>query len=175
MCVRGKAAWRGQLKGQGIQVTERTFVMVKPDGVGRRLCGEVIRRYEAKGLKLVGLKMQVMAQELAKRHYAEHEEKPFFEGLVRFVTSGPTVQMVWEGENAVEVGRKLNGATDCQKAEIGTIRGDLGLNVQNNLVHASDSVETARREIALYFEDEELWEYAMPDGHWLANTDATGG
>ena len=148
-------------------MVERTFVMIKPDGVGRRLCGEVIRRYEAKGLKLVGLKMQVVPRSLAERHYAEHQGKPFYEGLLSFVTSGPTVQMVWEGENAVSAVRKLNGATDSQEADLGTIRGDLGMAIQNNIVHGSDSLETAEREIALYFVDDELVTYSMPDEHWL--------
>lgn len=149
---------------------DQTFVMIKPDGVGRRLCGEIIRRFEAKGLRLVGLKMQVLSRELAERHYAEHVGKPFFPGLLEFITSGPTVQMVWEGPNAVEAVRKINGATSCQKADVGTIRGDFGVNTQKNLVHASDSVETARREIALYFAQEELWSYVMPDGHWLGES-----
>jgi nucleoside-diphosphate kinase len=141
--------------------------MVKPDGVGRRLSGTIIGRYEAKGLKLVGLKMQVLTEAKAGEHYAEHKDKPFFGELVSFITSGPTVQMVWEGNKAVEVVRKMNGATNAINAEPGTIRGDLGLSMQNNVVHASDSVETAQREIALYFSDKELWDYAMPDGHWL--------
>lgn len=148
-------------------VAERTFVMVKPDGVGRRLVGEIIRRYEARGLKLVGMKMQIMSEELAKTHYEEHAERPFFGDLVDFVTSGPTVQMVWEGAGAVEVVRKMNGATNCLNADVGTLRGDYGLSTQNNLVHASDSPETAEREIRLYFKDEELWDYAMPDDRWL--------
>ncbi len=148
-------------------MVERTFVMIKPDGVGRRLCGEVIRRYEAKGLKLVGLKMQIVSEALAAKHYAEHEGKPFYPALMEFITSGPTVQMVWEGENAVEVVRKINGATNCQKADVGTIRGDFGLNTQNNIVHASDSPETAEREVALYFAENELWTYTLPDEQWL--------
>jgi len=148
-------------------VVERTFVMIKPDAVGRRLCGEIIRRYEAKGLRLVGMKMQVISMELAAKHYAEHVDKPFYPGLVKFITSGPTLQMVWEGLEAVNAVRKMNGATDCRKADVGTIRGDFGLNTRNNLVHASDSIETARREIALYFREDELWDYTMPDGHWL--------
>lgn len=147
---------------------ERTFVMIKPDGVGRRLCGEIIRRYEAKGLKLVGLKMQVVSRDLAERHYAEHQGKPFYAGLLQFITSGPTIEMVWEGPGAVEAARKINGATDCRKADVGTIRGDYGVNTRNNLVHASDSLETADREIALYFAENELWDYPMPDGCWLA-------
>lgn len=148
---------------------ERTFVMIKPDAVGRRLCGEIIRRYEAKGLKLVGMKMQIVSRQLADKHYAEHQGKKFYDSLVAFITSGPTVQMVWEGENAISVVRKLNGATNSQEADFGTIRGDFGLTVQNNLVHASDSPDTAKREIGIYFSDNELWDYAMPDGHWLAN------
>jgi nucleoside-diphosphate kinase len=148
-------------------VGERTFVMVKPDGVGRRLVGEIIRRYEAKGLKLAGLKLEVIPRELAEQHYAEHAAKPFFESLVAFITSGPTVQMVWEGLGAVEVVRKINGATNCLQADVGTIRGDLGLTTQNNLVHASDSPDTAAREIELYFSEDEIVNYAMPDGHWL--------
>jgi nucleoside-diphosphate kinase len=141
--------------------------MIKPDGVGRRKCGEIIRRYEGKGLKLVGLKMQIVARELAEKQYAEHVGKTFYENLVRFITSGPTIAMVWEGDNAVGVVRKMNGATSCFAAEAGTIRGDLGLGIQHNLVHASDSLETARHEISLYFDEMELWDYTVPDGHWL--------
>ena len=130
--------------------------------------GEMIRRYERKGLKLVGMKMQIMSEELARTHYAEHAERPFFGDLVRFITSGPTVQMVWEGPSAVEVVRKINGATDCLDADVGTIRGDYGLSLQNNMAHASDSVETAEREIGLYFTDDELLDYSMPDDIWLS-------
>lgn len=148
-------------------MAERTFVMVKPDGVGRRLVGEIVRRFEAKGLKLIGMKMQIMSEELAKTHYAEHSEKPFFGELVEFITSGPTVQMAWEGASAVEMVRKMNGATNCLKADLGTIRGDYGLSMQNNMVHASDSVETAERELGLYFAEGELLDYSMPDEHWL--------
>ncbi len=146
---------------------ERTFVMIKPDAVGRRLIGEVIGRYEAKGLKLVGLKMQIVPKALAERHYAEHRGKPFYPGLLDFITSGPTVQMVWEGEDAIAVVRKLNGATNSREADIGTIRGDFGLTVQKNIVHASDAAQTAEREIALYFELSELWDYSQPDEDWL--------
>ncbi len=148
-------------------MSNRTFTMIKPDAVGRRLCGELLRRYESKGLKLVGLKMQIMPRALALKHYAEHDGKPFFNSLVEFITSGPSIQMVWEGESAVEVVRKINGATSCQKADIGTIRGDFGLTTQNNLVHASDSRQTADREIALHFSENELWTYSMPDEAWL--------
>jgi len=148
-------------------VSERTFVMVKPDGFGRRLVGECIARFERRGLKLVGLKMQVLSAAIAEEHYDEHKDKPFFGDLVSFITSGPTVQMVLEGPDAVAQVRKMNGATNCLKADVGTIRGDLGLSMQNNIIHASDAPETAVREIALYFNENELWQYAMPDEHWL--------
>lgn len=149
-------------------MSEQTFVMVKPDGVGRRLVGECIRRFERRGLKLVAMKMQIMPQSLAESHYAEHKERPFFPDLVRFVTSGPTVQMVWEGKDAVAQVRKMNGATNCAQADVGTIRGDFGLSLQNNVIHASDSVETAKREIALYFKDSDLLSYSQPDDLWLS-------
>lgn len=148
-------------------MAERTFVMIKPDGVARRLAGEIIRRYEAKGLKLVAMKFTSVTRERAADHYAEHAGKPFYEDLVAFITSGPTIQMVWEGEQAVDQVRKLNGTTSCFKADIGTIRGDFGLSLQNNLVHASDSVETAKREVAIYFDESEIVSYALPDEQWL--------
>lgn len=148
-------------------MVQRTFVMVKPDGVGRRFIAEIIGRFEKRGLKIVALKMQVMTEELAGEHYAEHKERPFFPDLISFITSGPTVQMVWEGNDAVSVVRGMNGATNSLEADIGTIRGDLGLSLQNNVVHASDTVETAQREIALYFSDTELLDYKMPDDQWL--------
>ena len=141
--------------------------MIKPDAVSRRLVGPILSRYEQQGLKLVGMKYQIVSDALAAKHYAEHEGKPFYPSLVEFITSGPSVAMVWEGVNAVAVVRKLNGATNSQEADFGTIRGDYGMTVQNNLVHASDSVETANREIALYFNDNELWDHSMPDERWL--------
>ncbi len=141
--------------------------MVKPDGVGRRLIGECVRRFEARGLKLVGLKIQILTEEKAGEHYAEHRKRPFFPHLVEFITSGPTVQMVWEGNDAVAQVRKMNGATNSLEADVGTIRGDLGLSLQRNVIHASDSPETAEREIALYFDKGELLDYTMPDEQWL--------
>ncbi|MBX5466643.1 MAG: nucleoside-diphosphate kinase [Firmicutes bacterium] len=133
-----------------------TFLMVKPDGVRRGLVGEVVRRVEAKGLRLKALKMMRVAPELAAQHYAEHRDKPFYPELIRFITSGPVVAMAVEGREAVGVVRALMGATDPVKAAPGTIRGDFGLDLTENVVHGSDSPEAAAREIALYFRAEEL-------------------
>jgi len=141
--------------------------MIKPDGVGRRLVGECIRRYEQRGLKLVGLKMQVLPEALAAAHYAAHEGQPYYAPLLAFMTSGPAVQMVWEGPDAVAQVRKMNGATNALNAETGTIRGDFALTTRQNVVHASDSAAAAAREIALYFDARELLDYSMPDDLWL--------
>ncbi|MEN6389030.1 MAG: nucleoside-diphosphate kinase [Syntrophomonas sp.] len=130
---------------------EQTFVMVKPDGVQRKLVGEIISRLERKGFILRAAKMMQIDEELAGRHYAEHQGKPFFPGLVEFITSGPVVAMVWEGENAVAAVRKLMGATNPLDAAPGTIRGDLATVMSENLIHGSDSLEAAQREINLFF------------------------
>lgn len=130
---------------------ERTLVLVKPDGVARGLVGQIIGRYEAKGLTLVALEMRTISSELAAQHYAEHVGRPYYPGLVEFVTSGPLVAMVLEGHRAIEAVRLLNGATDSVVAGPGTIRGDLALSNSRNLVHASDSAVTAAREIDLWF------------------------
>ncbi len=135
---------------------ERTFVMVKPDGVERGLVGEVIRRLEAKGLRLVAMKLVRIGRGLAEEHYAAHRERPFFAELVGFITSGPVVAMAWEGKGAVAVVRLLMGATDPAAAAPGTIRGDLALDIGRNVVHGSDSPAAAAREIALFFRPEEL-------------------
>lgn len=132
---------------------ERSFVMVKPDGVRRGLIGEVISRIERKTLHVADIRILVIDKELASRHYEEHREKPFFDELVSFITSGPVVAMVVEGEDAVTVVRTLMGATDPAKAAPGTIRGDFGLAITENIVHGSDSPESAKRELALYFPD----------------------
>ncbi|MFO7192778.1 nucleoside-diphosphate kinase [Thermocrispum sp.] len=132
-------------------MTERTLVLVKPDGVSRGLVGEVISRIERKGLKLAALELRTVPTELAEEHYAEHKDKPFFGELLEFITSGPVVAAVVEGERAVEAFRQLAGATDPVKANTGSIRGDFGLQVQNNIVHGSDSPESAEREIKLWF------------------------
>lgn len=135
---------------------ERTFLAIKPDGVQRKLVGEIIRRFEAKGFTLVGLKLMNVSRELAETHYGVHRERPFFAGLVEFITSGPVVAMVWEGEGVIASARKIIGATNPLNAEPGTIRGDFGVNVGRNLIHGSDAPETAQQEISLWFKDEEL-------------------
>lgn len=135
---------------------EKTFVMVKPDGVRRGLVGEVIRRLEAKGLSLKGLKLMRVPPPLAEAHYQAHREKPFFGELISFITSGPVVAMVWEGPRAVEAVRRLMGATDPLEAAPGSIRGDFALEIGANIVHGSDSPQAAAREIELFFREEEL-------------------
>ncbi len=130
---------------------ERTLVLVKPDAVARGLVGNVLARYEAKGLRIAALDLRAVDADLADRHYAEHVEKGWYPGLREFITSGPVVAMVLEGERAVEAVRLLNGATDSAVAAPGTVRGDLALSKQRNIVHASDSVESAVREIAVWF------------------------
>jgi nucleoside-diphosphate kinase len=130
---------------------ENTFIMVKPDGVRRGLIGEIISRFERKGLNLERIRKLDIDEELARRHYAEHVDKPFFPELLEFITSGAVVAMEWSGESAVSVSRTIMGATDPKQAVPGTIRGDLGLVVTHNLVHGSDSVESARRELEIFF------------------------
>lgn len=139
---------------------ERTFIMIKPDGVQRNLVGEVIRRFETKGFKLVGLKFLSVSKELAEKHYGVHNERPFFAGLVQFITSSPVVAMVWEGDGVVASARNLIGATNPLTSPPGTIRGDFGVSIGRNLIHGSDAIETAQHEIALWFTPEELvsWE-----------------
>ena len=135
---------------------ERTYAMVKPDGVKRALVGEVVKRLENKGFKIVGMKLMQISQELAQTHYGEHEGKPFFEDLVSFITSGPVVAMVVEGENAIGEWRKMMGATNPKDAELGTIRGDYASTIDENVVHGSDAPATAEREIGIFFEEDEL-------------------
>lgn len=130
---------------------EHTYVMVKPDGVARGLVGEVISRFERKGLTLEKMRMLTISEELAGEHYAEHTEKPFFGELVDFITSGPVVAMEWSGDDAVVVARTLMGTTNPVEAAPGTIRGDFGLVITNNIVHGSDSVESAKRELGIFF------------------------
>ena len=130
---------------------ERTFLMVKPDGVERRLVGEIIRRFENKGFTLAGLKMLTPTREMAEAHYAVHRGKPFFEGVVGFISSGPVVAMVWEGEDVVALARRVIGATKPADSTPGTIRGDYASTIEQNLIHGSDSVENAQTEIGIWF------------------------
>lgn len=146
---------------------ERTFVMVKPDGVQRGFIGEIISRLERKGLKIVAMKMLKISKELAEEHYAEHKGKPFFSSLVSYITSGPVVAMVVEGNNAVKVVRKLVGATNPAEAEPGTIRGDLGMDLGRNVIHASDSLASSEREIKLFFKEEEIISYRRENDVWV--------
>ena len=146
---------------------ERTFLAVKPDGVQRQLVGEIIRRYESKGFKLVGLKLLQPTRELAEKHYAVHKERPFFSGLVNFITSGPVVAMVWEGDGVVASARKIIGATNPLTAEPGTIRGDFGANIGRNIIHGSDAIETAQTEITLWFNPEELVDWQSSLTSWI--------
>jgi len=146
---------------------EKTFVMLKPDAVQRNLIGEIISRLEKKGLKLAAMKMLLIDEELANRHYKEHIGKPFFNDLVKFITSGPVIAMVWEGEQAVEVVRKIMGKTNPIEALPGTIRGDYGLFTGNNLIHGSDSLENAKREISLFFSAGEIITYNKDTDKWV--------
>ncbi|MCH9040284.1 MAG: nucleoside-diphosphate kinase [Chloroflexi bacterium] len=146
---------------------ERTLVLLKPDSIQRGLAGEVISRLERRGLKFVAMKLMKVSEDLAHRHYGEHVGKPFFDGLVKFITSSPIVAMVVEGENAVEVVRSTIGATNPAQAEPGTIRGDLALTIGMNLVHGSDSPESARREIDIFFQPQEIVEYSRNVDAWI--------
>jgi nucleoside-diphosphate kinase len=147
---------------------QQTLVLLKPDCIQRRLAGELIGRFERKGLCLVAMKLVQVSRDLAEKHYAVHKGKPFYDSLVQFVTSGPTLAMVWEGREAVTAVRNIMGATDGVKAPPGTIRGDFAISVQNNLIHGSDSLENAEAEIKLWFKPAELVSYLPVDGPWVA-------
>lgn len=146
---------------------ERTFLMVKPDGVQRNLIGEIVSRFEKKGFKLVGAKLMQISNELAEQHYGEHKERPFFGELVGFITSGPVFAMVWEGENVIATARQMMGKTNPKDAAPGTIRGDFGVTVGKNVIHGSDSPESAAREISLFFKEEELLTYSKLMDQWI--------
>jgi nucleoside-diphosphate kinase len=145
---------------------ERTFIAIKPDGVQRGLVGEIIGRFERKGFKLVGLKQLTPSRDLAESHYGVHRERPFFAGLVNFITSGPVVAMVWEGEGVIAAARLMIGATKPLEAAPGTIRGDLAVNIGRNVIHGSDGPETAAQEIGLWFAASELSEWSPADQLW---------
>ena len=148
-------------------MAERTLVLVKPDGVQRGLAGEVISRLERRGLKLVGMKLMQVSDELARQHYGEHVDRPFFGGLVSFITSSPIVAMVWEANNAVEIVRNTMGQTNPVSSAAGTIRGDLGIDIGRNLVHGSDSPESAEREVNLFFQPDEILSYERAMQPWI--------
>ncbi|MBG9655996.1 nucleoside-diphosphate kinase [Cytobacillus firmus] len=146
---------------------ERTFLMVKPDGVQRNLIGEIVSSFEKKGFQLVGGKLMSISQELAEEHYGEHKERPFFGELVDFITSGPVFAMVWEGENVIATARQMMGSTNPKDAAPGTIRGDFGITVGKNVIHGSDSPVSAEREIGLFFKEEEKVEYKKLMNDWI--------
>ena len=145
---------------------ERTFIMIKPDGVQRKLISEVISRFEVKGFTLLGLKLMSVSKELAEEHYNIHKERPFFKDLVEFICSSPVVAMVWEGVGVILSARKLIGATKPLEAEPGTIRGDLAIDIGRNIIHGSDGEDTAKFEIDLWFNEEELCEWETSDSKW---------
>lgn len=146
---------------------ERTFIMVKPDGVQRGLIGEIVRRIERKGLKISAIRMLWLDRDMAEHHYGEHVAKPFFDDLVAFITSGPVVAMIVEGENAVWGMREMLGKTNPRDSLPGTIRGDFGINLSRNVIHGSDSLESAEREISLFFEQDDVQDYERIDEAWL--------
>ncbi len=146
---------------------ERTLVLLKPDAVNRRLAGEIISRFERKGLKIVAMKMLHVSKEMAEKHYEVHKGKPFYNSLIEYITSAPIIAMVLEGDNAIAVVRKMMGKTNGQEAEPGTIRGDYSLSIQNNLVHGSDSKESAEREISIFFSEREIMNYSLVDEVWI--------
>ncbi|WP_141433339.1 nucleoside-diphosphate kinase [Bacillus sp. 03113] len=146
---------------------EKTFLMVKPDGVQRNLVGEIVSRFESKGYKLCGAKLMVISMELAEQHYAEHKGKPFFNDLVHFITSGPVFAMVWEGNQVIATARQMMGATNPKDAAVGTIRGDYAVIMNKNVIHGSDSPESAKREIGLFFKPEEIVEYNKAIQQWV--------
>lgn len=146
---------------------ERTLILVKPDGVHRGLIGQIINRFESRGLKLVGMKFIQMSEELAAKHYAVHKGKPFYEKLVAYIVSGPVVAMVWEGQEAISAARKTMGATNPVEASPGTIRGDYGMEIGRNLVHGSDSLENAEKEVSLFFDPSELVQWIRDSDPWI--------
>jgi len=150
---------------------QRTLILLKPDCVQRRLVGPIVARFEQKGLRLAAMKLVHPARTLAEKHYAVHQGKPFYESLLQFLTSGPTVAMVLEGREAVAVARGMMGVTDGAKSPPGTIRGDFGISIQNNLIHGSDSPENAAKEISLWFRPDEFVDYKPVDGPWVAGSD----
>lgn len=149
---------------------EKSLILVKPDAIQRGLTGKIIDRLERRGLKIVAMKMLQMDRELASHHYGIHKEKPFFKNLVDFITSSPIIAIVFEGKQAVEIVRQTMGATNSAKAAAGTIRGDFGIDLQQNLVHGSDSLENARKEIEIFFSPSEIMEYKREIDKWITES-----
>ena len=147
---------------------EQTLILVKPDGVQRGLIGQIISRFEQRGLKLRGLKFMQMSSELASQHYAVHKGKPFYDDLISYITSGPVVAMVWEGKDAIDAARMTIGSTRPAEAQAGTIRGDYAMEVGRNLVHGSDSAENAAREVSLFFGDDQLIPWQRDSEGWIS-------
>lgn len=148
-------------------MTERTLIIIKPDAVQRHLAGEIITRFEKKGFKLVAARFMKISEQLARTHYAVHEDKPFFEGVVKYLSSAPVIVMVWQADGIIDMARKMLGATFGFDAQPGTIRGDFSCSTRYNLVHASDSPESAELEINLYFTEDEIIDYHFSDSDWL--------
>ncbi len=148
-------------------MVERTFALLKPDAIQRGLAGTILARFERRGLKIIGLKMMRVSRRLAESYYAEHKGKPFYEPLMGYITSGPVVAMVLEGDGAVAIVRKMMGTTNSAEADPGTIRGDFVLTIGRNIIHGSDSLESAKREIGFFFKPEELHEYSRIDEAWI--------
>ncbi len=151
--------------------TERTLVLIKPDAVQRGLIGEIIARFERRGLHLVGLKLMQVTTAMAERHYGEHKDKPFFGGLVEFITSSPVVAMVWGGPGAVALVRSMMGTTNPQSSPPGTIRGDFAVSLAMNVIHGSDSPESAAREVAIFFSPKELLDWESSGAAWILAED----
>ena len=149
---------------------ERSLILIKPDAVQRGLAGEIIHRFERRGLRIVAMKMLLVDEELAGRHYAVHKEKPFFKDLVAFITSSPIIAAVLEGEKAIEVIRQTMGKTNAAEAAPGTIRGDFAIDLQQNLVHGSDSLENAKKEIGIFFGEKELMNYRRSVDKWISGS-----
>ena len=151
-------------------MTERTLIIIKPDGIQRHLAGQITGRLEQKGFKLVAAKFLHISEDKANQLYSVHKGKPFLKGLLRFITSSPSLVMVWEAEGIIEMARKMMGATFGSQAEPGSIRGDYGCSNRFNLVHGSDSTESAEREISIFFKPEEIVDYEFTDAHWVYGT-----
>ncbi|MDO5849143.1 MAG: nucleoside-diphosphate kinase [Methanobrevibacter sp.] len=146
---------------------QKSFVMMKPDAVSRRLMGKILSRFEEKGLQIIAVKLMQIDEELAKTHYGEHADKPFFEDLVTYITSSPSLAMVIKGEDAISTIRKMVGATNPLEADLGTIRGDFAMDTGRNIIHASDSPDSAEREINLFFNEDEICDYSIVDNIWI--------